>query len=118
MERLIFSNPGAEANEAAIKLARKYGNDKGIQNPTVVVMDNSFHGRTLATLSATGNKKVQLGFEPLVEGFIRVPYNDVAAVAEAAQGHRSEEHTSELQSRGHLVCRLLLEKKKKNNTRV
>jgi len=89
MERVFFSNSGAEANEAALKIARKYGNDKGIQNPTVVVMDNSFHGRTLATLSATGNKKVQLGFEPLVEGFIRVPYNDVAAVAEAAQGHQN-----------------------------
>src|SRR5690625_4461925 len=77
MERMFFSNSAAAAIEAALKLARKYSNYKGIQNPSVVVMDNSFHGRTLATLSATGNKKVQLGFEPLVEGFIRVPYNEI-----------------------------------------
>lgn len=89
MERVFFSNSGAEANEAALKIARKYGNDKGIQSPTVIVMDNSFHGRTLATLSATGNKKVQQGFEPLVEGFIRVPFNDATAVAEAAQAHQN-----------------------------
>ena len=73
MQKAFFSNSGAEANEAAIKIARKYGNDKGVKNPAIIVMANSFHGRTLATLSATGNSKVQIGFEPLVEGFIRVP---------------------------------------------
>ncbi|MGD8174634.1 aspartate aminotransferase family protein [Marinimicrobium sp. ARAG 43.8] len=87
LERAFFSNSGAEANEAAIKLARKYGADKGIQNPAIIVMENSFHGRTLATLSATGNKKVQEGFAPLVEGFIRVPYNNPDAVREAASQH-------------------------------
>lgn len=87
MEQVFFSNSGAEANEAALKLARKYGNDKGIKNPQVVVMENSFHGRTLATLSATGNAKVQQGFAPLVEGFLRVPYNDVAAIRELAEQH-------------------------------
>ncbi|MFC3114192.1 acetylornithine transaminase [Cellvibrio fontiphilus] len=83
MDKVFFSNSGAEANEAAIKIARKYGNEKGVKNPAVIVMANSFHGRTMATLSATGNVKVQIGFEPLVEGFIRVPYNDVAAVKAA-----------------------------------
>lgn len=87
MDKAFFSNSGAEANEAAIKIARKYGNDKGVKNPAIIVMENSFHGRTLATLSATGNKKVQIGFEPLVEGFIRVPYNDVAAVNAAIADH-------------------------------
>ncbi len=87
MEQVFFSNSGAEANEAALKLARKYGNDKGIKNPQVVVMENSFHGRTLATLSATGNTKVQQGFAPLVEGFLRVPYNNVAAIRELASQH-------------------------------
>ena len=87
MQKAFFSNSGAEANEAAIKIARKYGNDKGVKNPAIIVMANSFHGRTLATLSATGNSKVQIGFEPLVEGFIRVPYNDVAAVEAAANEH-------------------------------
>lgn len=87
MDKVFFSNSGAEANEAAIKIARKYGNDKGVKNPSVIVMANSFHGRTLATLSATGNAKVQIGFEPLVEGFIRVPYNDVAAVKTAIAEH-------------------------------
>ena len=87
MQKAFFSNSGAEANEAAIKIARKYGNDKGVKNPAIIVMANSFHGRTLATLSATGNSKVQIGFEPLVEGFIRVPYNDVAAVKAAADEH-------------------------------
>ena len=87
LERAFFSNSGAEANEAAIKLARKYGADKGIQNPAIIVMENSFHGRTLATLSATGNKKVQEGFAPLVEGFIRVPYNNPDAVREVARQH-------------------------------
>ena len=89
MEKVFFSNSGAEANEAAIKIARKYGNDKGVKNPSIIVMANSFHGRTLATLSATGNTKVQIGFEPLVEGFIRVPYDDVAAVKAAAKEHEN-----------------------------
>lgn len=87
MQKVFFSNSGAEANEAAIKIARKYGNDKGVKLPSIIVMANSFHGRTLATLSATGNTKVQIGFEPLVEGFIRVPYDDVAAVKAAAAEH-------------------------------
>jgi acetylornithine/N-succinyldiaminopimelate aminotransferase len=89
LDKVFFSNSGAEANEAAIKLARKYGNDKGVKNPSIIVMTNSFHGRTLATLSATGNTKVQIGFEPLVQGFIRVPYNDVAAVKTAATEHNN-----------------------------
>ncbi|WP_439509548.1 aspartate aminotransferase family protein [Marinimicrobium koreense] len=87
MERVFFSNSGAEANEAAIKLARKYGAARGIERPAILVMENSFHGRTLATLSATGNKKAQEGFAPLVEGFIRVPYNDPEAVRAAAAQH-------------------------------
>lgn len=87
MDKVFFSNSGAEANEAAIKIARKYGNEKGVKNPAIIVTANSFHGRTLATLSATGNPKVQIGFEPLVEGFIRVPYNDVAAVKAVAAEH-------------------------------
>jgi acetylornithine/N-succinyldiaminopimelate aminotransferase len=89
MDKAFFSNSGAEANEAAIKIARKYGNDKGVKNPSIIVMANSFHGRTLATLSATGNTKVQIGFEPLVEGFIRVPYDDVAAVKAAIAEHKN-----------------------------
>jgi acetylornithine/N-succinyldiaminopimelate aminotransferase len=89
MDKVFFSNSGAEANEAAIKIARKYGNEKGVKNPAVIVMANSFHGRTLATLSATGNVKVQIGFEPLVEGFIRVPYNDVAAIKAALAEHKN-----------------------------
>jgi len=79
MDNVFFCNSGAEANEAAIKLARKYGHERGIEKPAIIVMDKSFHGRTLATLSATGNHKVQQGFAPLVEGFIRVPYNDINA---------------------------------------
>jgi len=84
MDRVFFCNSGAEANEAAIKLARYYGHQRGITNPAIVVMEQSFHGRTLATLSATGNRKVQAGFEPLVQGFIRIPYNDIAALQEVA----------------------------------
>lgn len=81
MEKVFFGNSGAEANEAAIKLARLYGHKhKDIDNPAIVVMDGAFHGRTLATLTATGNRKVQAGFEPLVSGFVRVPYNDLDAV--------------------------------------
>jgi len=87
MDKVFFSNSGAEANEAAIKLARKYGHDKGVDKPAIIVMDNSFHGRTLATLSATGNTKIQQGFAPLVEGFVRVPFNDLPAVAAVAQQH-------------------------------
>ena len=85
MDRVFFSNSGAEANEAAIKLARLYGHNQGIDEPTIVVMENSFHGRTLATLSATGNRKVQAGFEPLVKGFVRAPYNDIEALESIAQ---------------------------------
>ena len=84
MDRVFFCNSGAEANETAIKIARKFGHDQGIARPAVVVTDGSFHGRTLATLSATGNPKVHAGFEPLVEGFIRVPYDDIDAVGNAA----------------------------------
>jgi len=81
MDNAFFCNSGAEANEAALKIARRYGHAKGIDEPAVVVMEASFHGRTLATLSATGNPKVQDGFEPLVGGFTRVPYGEAAAVA-------------------------------------
>ena len=80
MDEVFFCNSGCEANEAAIKLARFHGHQRGIDNPTIVVMEKAFHGRTLATLSATGNRKTQIGFEPLVSGFVRVPYNDLAAV--------------------------------------
>jgi len=85
MERIFFSNSGAEANEAAIKIARLYGHQKGIDNPAVVVMEQSFHGRTLATLSATGNRKVQAGFEPLVQGFVRVPFGDLESLQSVAE---------------------------------
>ncbi|EHQ53564.1 acetylornithine aminotransferase [Ectothiorhodospira sp. PHS-1] len=86
MDRAFFCNSGAEANEAAIKLARLHGHHKGIARPTVIVMEGSFHGRTLATLTATGNARIQAGFAPLVEGFIRVPHGDLAAV-EALADH-------------------------------
>ena len=85
MDRVFFSNSGAEANEAAIKIARRFGNRKGVTNPAIVVMEQSFHGRTLATLSATGNRKVQAGFEPLVQGFLRVPFNDMKALHAVAE---------------------------------
>jgi acetylornithine aminotransferase len=85
MENVFFCNSGAEANEAAIKLARKYGHSLGIENPAIIVMEKSFHGRTLATLSATGNAKIQQGFSPLVEGFIRVPFNDIDAIIKAIE---------------------------------
>jgi acetylornithine aminotransferase len=84
MDNAIFCNSGAEANEAAIKLARLYGHGKNIDLPTIVVMEKSFHGRTMATLTASGNRKVQAGFEPLLTGFARVPYNDLEAVAQVA----------------------------------
>lgn len=83
MDNVFFSNSGAEANEAAIKIARQYGHQRGVDKPAIIVMEKSFHGRTLATLSATGNAKVQQGFEPLVEGFVRVPYNDIPAIQHA-----------------------------------
>jgi acetylornithine/N-succinyldiaminopimelate aminotransferase len=85
MQEVFFSNSGCEANEAAIKLARFYGHQREIENPAIIVMEKAFHGRTLATLSATGNRKVQVGFEPLVTGFVRVPYNDLTAVRQVAQ---------------------------------
>jgi len=84
MDRVFFGNSGAEANEAAIKLARLHGHRNGIDKPEVLVMENSFHGRTLATLTATGNRKTQAGFEPLVQGFVRAPYDDLDAVETAA----------------------------------
>lgn len=80
MSRVFFANSGAEANECAIKLARLHGRARGVDRPAIVVMENAFHGRTLATLSATGNVKVQAGFEPLVEGFLRAPYGEAGAV--------------------------------------
>ena len=84
MDKVFFCNSGCEANEASIKLARLYGHNKGVEVPQIIVMEQSFHGRTLATLSATGNSKVQVGFEPLVTGFVRVPYDDIAAVRAVA----------------------------------
>jgi acetylornithine aminotransferase len=88
MDSVFFCNSGAEANEAAIKLARLYGHQKGVATPAIIVTEGSFHGRTLATLSATGNRKIQAGFEPLVQGFYRVPYNDLAAVHQIAEHHK------------------------------
>ena len=85
MQEVFFCNSGCEANEAAIKLARMYGHQQGIESPAIIVMEKAFHGRTLATLSATGNRKVQAGFEPLVSGFVRVPYNDLDAIRQVAQ---------------------------------
>jgi len=84
MENAFFANSGAEANEAAIKLARLHGHQRGIENATIIVMEKAWHGRTLATLSATGSRKAQAGFEPLMGGFLRVPYNDIAAVERLA----------------------------------
>ncbi len=88
MDNVFFCNSGAEANEAAIKLARKYGHSRGMALPHVIVMEKSFHGRTLATLSATGNTKIQQGFEPLVEGFIRVAYNSIEAIEQVLAQHK------------------------------
>lgn len=85
MDKVFFCNSGCEANEAAIKLARLYGHNKGIENPEIIVMERAFHGRTMATLSATGNRKAQAGFEPLVSGFVRVPYDDLEAVQQVAK---------------------------------
>lgn len=87
MQRAFFCNSGAEANEAALKLARLHGQRKDIARPTVLVMDNGFHGRTIGTLSASGNPAKQAGFEPLLDGFVRVPYDDIEAVRQAAEQH-------------------------------
>ena len=87
MSNVFFCSTGLEANEAALKLARKFGHDKGIEKPEIVVYDKAFHGRSIATLSATGNPKIQAGFGPLVEGFIRVPLNDIEKLKEATQGN-------------------------------
>ena len=89
MDNMFFGNSGAEANECAIKIARLYGHNKGVEDPTIIVADSSFHGRTLATLTATGNRKVQAGFEPLVKGFVRVPFNDINSVNEIAEQKNS-----------------------------
>ncbi len=89
MSEVFFGNSGAEANEAAIKLARFFGHKKGIELPTVIVMEKAFHGRTMATLSATGNRKAQAGFEPLVSGFVRVPYGDLEAIKTVAEHHKN-----------------------------
>jgi acetylornithine aminotransferase len=87
MTNVFFCSTGLEANEAALKLARKFGHDRGIARPEIVVYENAFHGRSIATLSATGNPKVQAGFGPLVEGFIRVPLNDIAQLRQATEGN-------------------------------
>jgi acetylornithine/N-succinyldiaminopimelate aminotransferase len=87
IETCFFSNSGAEANEAAIKIARLYGHQRGIDKPSIIVMEQSFHGRTMATLSATGNRKIQAGFEPLVSGFVRAPFDDIEAVARIAENN-------------------------------
>ena len=89
MSEVFFGNSGAEANEAAIKLARFYGHQKNIELPTVIVMEKAFHGRTMATLSATGNRKAQAGFEPLVSGFVRVPYGDLEAIKAVAEHNKN-----------------------------
>ncbi len=89
MQEIFFCNSGCEANEAAIKLARYYGHKKGIETPTIIVMEKAFHGRTMATLSATGNRKAQAGFEPLVSGFVRVPYNDLDAIKAVAEHNKN-----------------------------
>ena len=87
MDKVFFGNSGAEANEAAIKLARLYGKQKGVETPNIIVACGSFHGRTLATLSATGSRKVQAGFSPLVSGFVRVNYNDIDAIKQVAKNN-------------------------------
>ena len=87
LDKVFFCSSGLEANEAALKLARKFGHDKGIERPEIVVYEKAFHGRSIATLSATGNPKVQAGFGPLVEGFIRVPLNDIEAIRQATAGN-------------------------------
>ncbi len=89
LEKAFFCNSGAEANETAIKLARLSGHQKGISLPTIIVMEHAFHGRTMATLTATGNRKVQAGFEPLLSGFVRVPYNNLEAVKQVAVNNKN-----------------------------
>ncbi|MDP1717928.1 MAG: aspartate aminotransferase family protein, partial [Burkholderiales bacterium] len=89
MDNIFFCNSGCEANEAAIKLARYYGHQKQIESPAIIVLEKAFHGRTIATLSATGSRKVQAGFEPLVAGFVRVPFDDLEAVRRVAENNRS-----------------------------
>jgi len=87
LDKVFFCNSGAEANEAAIKLCRKYAHEQGNPSPRIVTMHGSFHGRTMATLSATGNKKIKAGFEPLLEGFLHIPYNDVGALEQACKDY-------------------------------
>lgn len=89
MDSVFFCNSGCEANEAAIKLARLYGHQKGIEAPVIVVLEKAFHGRTIATLSATGSRKVQAGFEPLVAGFVRVPFDDLEAIKRVGENNRN-----------------------------
>jgi len=87
MQNVFFCNSGLEANEAALKIARKFGVDKGIAKPEIVVYEKAFHGRSIATMSATGNPKIHSGFGPLVEGFVRVPMNDIEAIKQATEGN-------------------------------
>lgn len=89
MDKVFFCNSGAEANEACIKVARLHGHKAGIENPSIIVMDNAFHGRTLATLTATGNRKIQAGFEPLVPGFVRAPFSDIEALEKIAASNKN-----------------------------
>jgi acetylornithine aminotransferase len=89
LDEVFFCNSGLEATEASIKVARKYGHDRGIAEPAIIVMEKAFHGRSLATLSATGSRKVQAGFEPLVQGFVRVPLNDLEAVRLVAEHNKN-----------------------------
>jgi acetylornithine aminotransferase len=89
LDEVFFCNSGLEANEAAIKVARKYGHDRGVNEPAIIVMEKAFHGRSLATLSAGGSRKVQAGFEPLVQGFVRVPLNDLEAVRQVAERNKN-----------------------------
>ena len=89
LDEVFFCNSGLEANEAAIKIARKYGHDRGVADPAIIVMEKAFHGRSLATLSASGSRKVQAGFEPLVQGFVRAPFNDLDAVRQIAAHNKN-----------------------------
>jgi acetylornithine/N-succinyldiaminopimelate aminotransferase len=89
LDEVFFCNSGLEANECALKVARKYGHDRGVAEPAIIVMEKAFHGRSLATLSATGSRKVQAGFEPLVSGFVRVPLNDLEAVRQLAERNKN-----------------------------
>lgn len=103
LEQVFFSNSGAEANEAAIKLARRFGHTIGKTRPEIIVAENAFHGRTLAALAATGNVKAQEGFGPMPEGFVRVPYNDVAAVAAAGSDQTVAVFVEPIQGEGGIV---------------